>query len=196
VFSLHFSILASNIITSIHNRKWNDTSLRKWTMNCMNYMNFNLFPFHDEKKYECKAHTGVAIEHRPRVRQVWRYQRDKTSYIPTEAINVFFTVFRCTIKLDFTTINNKTCLNRSSLELNLDHNWQLFAIYRLNQRQIYPVVCRRVHVLFTLFVFVCVQWSPTHIVLCFLSCLSSPFVIAPSVFSNVYLQFLWFVHLW
>jgi hypothetical protein len=34
----------------------------------------------------------------------------------------FFTVFRCTIKLDFTTINNKTCLNRTSLELNLDHN--------------------------------------------------------------------------
>jgi len=51
----------------------------------------------EEKKYECKAHTGVAIEHRPRVRHVWRYQRDKTSYIPTKAINVFFTVFRCTI---------------------------------------------------------------------------------------------------
>jgi hypothetical protein len=30
-----------------------------------------------------------------------------------------------------------------------------------------PVVCRRVHVLFTLFVFVCVQWCPTNIVLCF-----------------------------
>ena len=110
----------------------------------------------EEKKYECKAHTGVAIEHRPRVRQVWRYQRDKTSYIPTKAINVFFTVFRCTIKLDFTTINSKTCLNRTSLALNLDHNWQLFAMYRLNQRQISPVVCRRVHVLFTLFVCVCV----------------------------------------
>ena len=30
-----------------------------------------------------------------------------------------------------------------------------------------PVVCRRVHVLFTLFVFVCIKWCPTHIVLCF-----------------------------
>ena len=30
-----------------------------------------------------------------------------------------------------------------------------------------PVVYRRAHVLFTLFVFVCVQWCPTHIVLCF-----------------------------
>jgi hypothetical protein len=28
------------------------------------------------------------------------------------------------------------------------------------------VVCRRVHVLFTLFVFACAQWCPTYIVLC------------------------------
>ena len=56
------------------------------------------------------------------------------------------------------------------------------------------------HVLFTLFVFVCIQWCPTHIV--FLFCFSSsclvypmlpvsldcPFLIAPSVFLNVYLH--------
>jgi hypothetical protein len=30
-----------------------------------------------------------------------------------------------------------------------------------------PVVCKRVHVLFTLAVFVCIQWCPTHIMLCF-----------------------------
>jgi hypothetical protein len=30
------------------------------------------------------------------------------------------------------------------------------------------VVCRKAHVLFTLYVFVCVQRCPTHIVLCFL----------------------------
>ena len=30
-----------------------------------------------------------------------------------------------------------------------------------------PVVCRMVHVLFMLFVFVCELWCPTHIVLCF-----------------------------
>ena len=30
-----------------------------------------------------------------------------------------------------------------------------------------PVACRRAHVLFTLFVFACIQWCPTHIVLCF-----------------------------
>ena len=62
-----------------------------------------------------------------------------------------------------------------------------------------PVVCRRAHVLFTLFVFVCVQWCPTHIVLYFLFCLSWScvlcvasffdclFLVALSAFSNVYL---------
>ena len=30
-----------------------------------------------------------------------------------------------------------------------------------------PVVCRSAHVIFTIFVFVYVQWCPTHIVLCF-----------------------------
>ena len=58
-----------------------------------------------------------------------------------------------------------------------------------------PVVCRRVRVLITLFVFAHVLWCPTHLVLCF--CFSSsmlpvsldcPFVIAPSVLSNVYVQ--------
>ena len=56
----------------------------------------------------------------------------------------------------------------------------------------------RDHVLFTLFVFVCVWWCPTHIVLrfCFvflrLVCsllpvsLNCPFLIGPSLFSNVY----------
>ena len=58
-----------------------------------------------------------------------------------------------------------------------------------------PVQCRRVHVLFTLFVFACVQWCPTHIVLCFCFVFSSccvPYVVSVSglsilVFSNVYL---------
>jgi len=62
-----------------------------------------------------------------------------------------------------------------------------------------PVVSRRAHVLFTLFVFACVRWCPRHIVLCFcflclcLVChmlpvsLDCQFLIIPSVFSNVYL---------
>ena len=58
-----------------------------------------------------------------------------------------------------------------------------------------PFVCRSAHVLFTLFVFVCVLWRLTHIVLCFCfvflgfvyPTLDCPFLIAPSVFSNVYL---------
>ena len=64
-----------------------------------------------------------------------------------------------------------------------------------------PVVCRREHVIkFTLFVFVCVQWCPTHCVfdwlfflLCTLCCqffLDGHFCIAPLVFPNVYLDIL------
>ena len=48
-----------------------------------------------------------------------------------------------------------------------------------------PVVCSRMHVLFTLCVFVCVQWWPTYIVLCFLYCLSSSCVLY-MVVSNTY----------
>ena len=64
-----------------------------------------------------------------------------------------------------------------------------------------PVVCRRAHVLFTLFVFVCAQWCPTHIASCFcfvflrLVCPMLPvsldypsFLIVPSVFSNIYFR--------
>ena len=51
------------------------------------------------------------------------------------------------------------------------------------------VVCRRDHVLFTLFLFACAQWCPTHIVLCFL-CLSQTYVLCSQC-----CQFLWIVHL-
>jgi len=62
-----------------------------------------------------------------------------------------------------------------------------------------PVDCRRANVLFTLFVFVCVKWCSTHIVLrfCFVCLrlvytmlpvsLDCAVLIAPSVFSNLYL---------
>ena len=40
-------------------------------------------------------------------------------------------------------------------------------------RSLPQVVCRRVHILFTLFVLACALWCPTHIVLCFSSyCIS------------------------
>ena len=45
--------------------------------------------------------------------------------------------------------------------------------------------CRKAHVLFTLFVFVCVLWCSTHIVLCFLFCLSSFGVANVSSFSGL-----------
>jgi hypothetical protein len=64
-----------------------------------------------------------------------------------------------------------------------------------------PIVCRKCHVLFTLFVFACVSWYSTYSVLCFLFCLSlscglyalccqylwiSTVFIVPLVFSSVY----------
>ena len=76
-----------------------------------------------------------------------------------------------------------------------------FRIETMFGSSVPPVVCRKVHVLFTFFMFVLVQWCPTHIVLCFccvylrlvyrtLCCQFLWIVhclIAPSVFSNVYL---------
>jgi len=79
-----------------------------------------------------------------------------------------------------------------------------------------PVVCRRAHVVFTLFVSVCVLCCPTHTVLyfCFV-CLHLVYPMLPfllivhyyclSVCSNVYLscvlctlccQFHWIIHFW
>jgi hypothetical protein len=93
--------------------------------------------------------------------------------------------------------------------------WQLFVLsYYValcsEHRDVYRIqmmfgsslpsfVCRRTHALCTLFVFVCVWWCPTHILLCYCYVfhrlvypmlpvsLECPFLIAPSVFSNVYL---------
>jgi hypothetical protein len=45
--------------------------------------------------------------------------------------------------------------------------------------------------LFTLFVIICVWWCQTHIVLCFLFCLSSSCVLCTQ-----FRQFLWIVHSW
>ena len=56
------------------------------------------------------------------------------------------------------------------------------------KRALLPVVCKRVHVLFTLFVFVCVEWCPPHIVLyvCF-----SFFILC-----TLCCQFFWIVNFW
>ena len=70
---------------------------------------------------------------------------------------------------------------------------QLFVgglvLFRMFSSSLPPVVCRRVHALFTLFVFVSAQWCPTHIVQCPLFCLS-----LSCVMCTQYCQFLWIVH--
>jgi hypothetical protein len=84
-----------------------------------------------------------------------------------------------------------------------------FCITTMFGSSLLPVVCRRAHVLFTLFVFVCVLLCPTHIVLCVCLVylrlvlpimpvsLDCQFFIAPSVLSivvsNTYCVVLFFV---
>jgi hypothetical protein len=64
----------------------------------------------------------------------------------------------------------------------------IFCVQWVKLRWEVPVVCRRTHVLFTLFVFVCIKWCPTHIVLCF-----DLFVI---VLCTLCCQVLWIVYFW
>jgi len=76
-----------------------------------------------------------------------------------------------------------------------------FRIKTMFKSSLFPVVCMRAHVLFTLFLFVCVVLSNTYcavFLICFLFfwcggpilpvALDCPFLIAPSVFFNVYLS--------
>ena len=68
-----------------------------------------------------------------------------------------------------------------------------------------PVVGKRAHVFFMLFVFVCLLLCPTLIVLCFLLCLRLvscvpyvslvyPFLSSSCVLCTLCFQFLWFIH--
>ena len=71
-------------------------------------------------------------------------------------------------------------------------------LFKENINQYNTNFIRRLHVLFTLFMFVCAEWWSTHIVLCFWFVflrlvypmlqvyLDCPFLIAPSIFSYVY----------
>jgi len=74
----------------------------------------------------------------------------------------------------------------------------VFRIKTMFGSSLPPGVCRRAHVLLTLFVFACAYWCPTHTVLCFCFVflrlvypmlpvsLDCSFLIATSVFFNVY----------
>ena len=100
--------------------------------------------------------------------------------------------------------DNKTCykignFNTTNIIFHVVISATISPIKTMYGSSLPPVVCRRTRVLFTLFVFVCIQWCPTHIVMClcvvvFVLCLMYPmllvslkcqFLIAPSVFSNV-----------
>ena len=97
-----------------------------------------------------------------------------------------FLVF-CVVLLCFFTFLVPCCEDRYALRITTMFGSSLPA-----------VVCRRANVLFTLFMIDCAQWCPTHIVLCFFFVclrlvypmlpisLDCPFLIVPSVFSNVY----------
>ena len=43
----------------------------------------------------------------------------------------------------------------------------MYSIKTMFGSSLPPVFCKRAHILFTLFVFACVEWCPTDIVLCF-----------------------------
>ena len=99
-------------------------------------------------------------------------------------------------------LRNVGLLNRPYNQKGLSFGERVYQIIRLLvhltmfRSSLPPVVCRRVHVLFMLFVFVC--YGGIHHILCFVFVLlffhllpvslNCPFFIAPSVFSNVYLR--------
>ena len=61
-----------------------------------------------------------------------------------------------------------------------------FRIKAMFGSSLSPFVCKRAHILFTLFVFACVKWWPTHIVLCLIVCLR---LVYPMLLRS-------FVHFW
>jgi hypothetical protein len=66
--------------------------------------------------------------------------------------------------------------------------WSFIGYFRIKTMfgsSLPPVVCRRDRVLFKLFLFVCVLWCPTHILLCF--CF---------VYLRLRCQFRWIIHFW
>ena len=52
-----------------------------------------------------------------------------------------------------------------------------FAYKRCSVPSFHPVVYRRAHILFMLYVFICGQWCPSHIVQCILLCLFSSLIV-------------------
>ena len=87
-------------------------------------------------------------------------------------------------------------MTRSWRISNSKTQWKIFLIKIMLSSSLPPIVCRWTHVLFTLFVFVCVNYCPTHTVLggggvsvLLPVSLDCPFLISLSVFSNIYILF-------
>ena len=110
---------------------------------------------------------------------------------------LFIFLVVCVVLLCFFTFLVPCCEDRYALRITTMFGSSLPA-----------VVCRRANVLFTLFVFDCAQWFPTHIVLCFFFvCLRLvfcvwwcpthivlSFVLFVFVLCSLCFQFLWIVH--
>jgi hypothetical protein len=131
----------------------------------------------------------------------WNGPLSKLCVTPPFCIN-----FRCQIKnqvSDYRLLGaSSLCSPIMCLYVTLNYN---FCLITMLGWSLPPFDCRRAHVLFTLFVFVCILWCPMLIVLCFCFVflrfvyhnmlpvsLDCPFLIAPSVFSNINLVFFFF----
>jgi len=63
-----------------------------------------------------------------------------------------------------------------------------FRITNIFDSSLSPVVCRRAHVIFPLSVFVCLQWCPTHLVVC-LCCVFLRLVVSLSGLATLHCPF-------
>ena len=127
--------------------------------------------------------------------QMWYINVYKQSLIATlwqERCNCLYHVYQkaCHTGDEYKYFMFGKCLKYQKIHFN--HN--NFCIKNMFGSPLPLTVCGQTHVLFTLFMFACAQWCPTNI--CFVCLrfvyhmlpvsLDCQFLIAPSVFSNVY----------
>ena len=94
------------------------------------------------------------------------------------SVGYYKTVFRSWKELCHGVCNQRSTCTMNKMSLRFPHK-------KLGS-SLLPVVCRRAHVLFTLFVFICAQWCVANIVLCFM--------LFFFVLCALFCQCLWIVH--